>query len=112
MRGAIGLPDYQAEVTVSECDLRPLPEGLESAATEVAPDVFPPRDRFHRSRRVADEPQKIRDTWLDWIREAEAQAEPPQVLAVRVYSHREDWHTDEPMILIYDKARRCYRVLA
>lgn len=107
MRGAIGLPDHCAEVTVTERFLAPLPEGVASATTELRP-VFDHRDRFHRHAYVDDRLQSIRETWVAWVREAEAQLEPPQMLSVNVYSHRADWHTDVPMILVHDNAQRRY----
>ncbi|MBA1147832.1 hypothetical protein H0Z60_12320 [Ectothiorhodospiraceae bacterium WFHF3C12] len=64
MRGFIGLPDYQAEVTVSQCDLVALPAGVESAATEIAPSVLRRGDQFLRWTYVTDEPQRIRETWV------------------------------------------------
>lgn len=110
MRGFIGLPDYHAEVTVTERFLAPLPEEVLSPETELSP-LFDHRDRFHRHAYVEDQPQRIRETWVNWVREAEAQDEPPQMLSVNVYSHRVDWHTDAPMILVYDKAQRRYLLL-
>lgn len=111
MRGFIGLPDYCAEVTLVERFLDPLPEGVESAETELRP-LFDHRDRFYRQQYVDDQPQSIRETWLNWVKEAEAQLEPPQLLSVNVYSHRVDWHTEIPMILAYDSHQHRYLLVS
>lgn len=111
MRGFIGLPDYCAEVTLVECLLDPLPAGVESAKTELRPP-FDRRDRFYRQQRVDDKPQSIRETWVNWVKEAEGRPEPPPVLSVTVYSHRVDWHTEIPMILVYDNYQRCYLLVS
>lgn len=111
MTGAIGLPDYMAEVKITELRLAPIPVSGESQESELDEPLRCGRSRqFLRRAYVADRPETIRSTWLAWVREAEALTEPPAVLSVSVYSHCVDSHTDPPLMLIFDHRQRCYRL--
>lgn len=106
MRGAIGLPDYQAQVRVAEGKLLPLTDA--GGALPTYPDELSPPG-IHYSACCADEDVAIRRLWRCWVREIAAKGSPPAVVHVSVRSHRVDAHGH--VVLVWSQAQRCYRVV-